>query len=219
MISAADIKEEKNETEHQQVASGAKRDSNIAVNQNQLDKVQSDPNAGGDVNGMITASKTSDPQPSKQSLINDLILSFETRNAIIHHLTAIPIYLFGPPIDEAAKARLVKESNDLILSLASLPLRNQSKSNPEQSAQESSLLLDITWDFKSRMVSCLASNLSYTVFYGNSVSIEAKNKLIEENNRVINDLLNLPIRAKNEPIRKRDSNDNLENNAAEGRRT
>lgn len=216
MITAAAIKEEPKESNEpeQQDASGAKQDMRTEINQNPPVKTEGDPNAGGNVVGI---SKTGDQQPIQPSPIgDDLILSFETRNAIIHHLTEIPSYLFCPPITEEDKGRLIKESNDLILSLASLPLRNENKSNrTAQTDQEPALLLEITWDFKSKMVSQLASNLSYTVFYGDSASIEAKRRLIEENNKVINDLLNLPIRAKNELTKKRESNQ--EDNAAEGR--
>ena len=191
-----------------------KQDSKTAVHQSSTDKTHLD----YPINRKPNDPPLTNPLTKQSSADNDLLLKFTTSNAIIHHLISIPTYLFGPPVSEDAKERLFKESNELMMNLASLPLLDEKNS---LSDQESPLVLEITWEFKSKMVACLTSNLSYAAFYRDSMSIEAKKKLMEENKQIINHLLSLPIgaEAKDDLTRKRNSNDNQENKAFEGNHT
>ena len=215
MISATNLKAEKDQTKLHASNAKEKRDSKIVANQSSTDKPLTS----------LQPSGTADLRPSDRLLAcqsfagNDLILKISTRNAIINHLTSIPTYLFGPPVAEDAKERLFKESSGLMMNLASLPLRGENdKHSAKQVGQKSSLFLEISWDFKSKLVACLTSNLSYVAFYRDLVSTESKTKLMEENSRIIDLLLSLPMgEAKREPTRKLGSNCSHETRTAEGK--
>lgn len=140
-------------------------------------------------------------------------LTWSTRDYLIYSLNRYSQLLFGQALTADARNEIIELNLELLSILLGLPLQlqtpplNQQPSNlqslnsksemptqPEFAAESNEIVLDLHWRTRSRLIDSLATNHSLAVLHGQSVASEAKLKLVEQNNELVNILLKLPAR-------------------------
>ena len=149
-----------------------------------------------------TTMTNSTEDQAKIGQLNDLEfeLAWKTRDEIIYNLNLHTKLLSGLIIKPDAREKIRKANSDLIVVLLNLPSKVDGRSRSLESFENSpddvglnEVLLDLSWDVKSRIVDTLIANY-HVVLRTDSVASEFKSKLIDQNNYLICELLILKSR-------------------------
>lgn len=121
-------------------------------------------------------------------------LNWSARDEIIVNLNRYTQLLCGEKIESET---LMYENADLYQALIVLPLKSEPSSpastgQPAAGRPSNRVVLDLDGSLRLQIVSALMTNHSLAVD-GESASVEAKQKMIERNNKLIVKLVNLPI--------------------------
>ena len=138
--------------------------------------------------------------PSRNGLI--LELRWSTRNLLINHLNQLSAVVHKKAITNQIQSLLVRDNDHLLLILANLPLKPTTEVTGDELEYvedpiSNELFLDIEAVFRIEIIQSLITNKSYAVSYHGSVASQTKADLVKANNKIINRLLELPVKIKN----------------------
>ena len=147
-------------------------------------------------NNQESSSKDENSLASDQ--LNDLVvLKYSTKEWIITSLIKLISLLHGKLISNETKIEMMKDNDELILALASLPKKSIQASDSALSLENSlnnDLVLDVSRETRLKLIDNLINNRAILSSSSNLITAEFKTNLIEKNNKLIIHLLDLKTR-------------------------
>ena len=153
-------------------------------------------------NEMISSSNQVKASQVKATQAKDieLELGWEDRDTIIRSLNQHTKLLAGQTIKSDVRDEIKKANVELVATLMNLPMKiDQSQSSESVSAEggpneENEVILDLSWEMRSKIVDALMTNHQIALLDADSVAGEFKSKLIAQNNELACELFNLNSR-------------------------
>ena len=130
--------------------------------------------------------KTSNENSIQNSTSNtklDYVLKRITKDEIINLLNQHTALLYGETIDKANEEKMIEKNQNLIKELINLNLSKEYDSKNE--LIDNQLVLDIDYDTKVKIINNLIMNFNYSISHPNSISVDVKMNLIQDNNKLI----------------------------------
>ena len=123
-------------------------------------------------------------------------LAWSTRDYLIYSLNRYSQLLVGKALSDDDRNEIIELNLELLSILLGLPLKTPEPAEApgEPVAESNEVVLDLHWQTRGRLIDSLATNHSLAVLHGRSVGSDAKLKLLEQNNDLVNILLKLPAR-------------------------
>lgn len=127
-------------------------------------------------------------------------LSWQTRDSIIACLSKHTKLLSGLIISDRNREQMREMNENLVAALMNLPLKTGSEIPKEPGCSScvrknsNEVVLDLSWNARLKVVDTLMTSHTVALLEGGSVAGECKAKLIDQNNRLVSELLHLRSR-------------------------
>lgn len=140
----------------------------------------------------------SDQQSDQPKEERTYLLAWTIRDAIILHLSHYSQLFCGENAEEEIKNQIANINLDLYRVLAGLPSKSK---GPDGSGSQNKVALDLGFNGRLQIISTLFTNQDLLVDL-ESCSEEARKNMVERNNKLIFELLKLPISTINDSANK-----------------